>query len=106
MTGGVPIDFLVKKFTFDVILNFGCHFEFIFFVKVWFFSENKTLQSLKKYCTVDLQQFFKKSLLKSVILVHSAILDYFKKRTSMICLFLKAEQNVKEIFEKSQFLKI
>jgi hypothetical protein len=43
MIGGVPIDFLLKKFTFDAILIFGCHFEFF-------------LPS----CTVDLLQFFKK----------------------------------------------
>jgi hypothetical protein len=30
----------------------------------------------------------------------------FQKSSSMICLYLKAEQNVGEIFEKSQFLKI
>jgi hypothetical protein len=39
-------------------------------------------------------------------LVHAAILDYFKKCSSMICLYLKAEHNVERIFEKSQFLKI
>jgi hypothetical protein len=69
-------------------------------------SENKTVRSFKKDCTVDLLQFFKKGLLKSAILVHTAILVYFKKSSSMICLYLKAEQNVEAIFEKSQFLKI
>jgi hypothetical protein len=69
-------------------------------------SENKTVQSLKKYCAVDLLPFFKKGLLKSAILVHAAILDFFKKSSSMICLYLKAEQNVEEILKKSQFLKI
>jgi hypothetical protein len=61
---------------------------------------------LKKYCIVDLLQFFKKSLLKCAILVHATILDYLKKSSSMICLYLKVEQNVEEFFEKSQFLKI
>jgi hypothetical protein len=44
--------------------------------------------------------FSKKGVLKSAILVHTA------KSSSLICLYLKAEQNVAEIFEKSQFLKI
>jgi hypothetical protein len=52
------------------------------------FSANEPAESLI-YLTIDLLQFFKKGLPKYAILVHAAILVYFEKSSSMICLFLK-----------------
>jgi hypothetical protein len=70
-------------------------------------SENKTFQSLKKYCTVDLLQNCKKRSTEIRHLGSRRHFGLFKKKSSfMICLYLKVEQNVEEMFAKSQFLKI
>jgi hypothetical protein len=68
--------------------------------------ENKTVRSLKKYCTVDLLQFFKKRSTEIRLGSRRHFGLFQKKSSCMMCLYLKAEQNVEEIFEKSQFLKI
>jgi hypothetical protein len=49
-------------------------------------------------------KFSKKSSTEICHLSQAAIFDYLKKSSSMICLYLKAEQNEEEFFEKSQFL--
>jgi hypothetical protein len=91
-------------------LIIGRHFDFFgyngfFFIKACYLLKLKPLEDWKNVLSLIYCNFSKIGLLKSAILVHAAILDYFKN-SSMTCSYLKVEQNVEEIFEKSRFLKI
>ena len=72
-----------------------------FLIKIWCFLKKTPFTELKNVLPLIYWNFSKIGLLKSAILVYAAILNYFHKLSSMICLHLKAKQNVEGIFGKS-----
>jgi hypothetical protein len=68
--------------------------------------KTKPLDEWKNILKLIFGNFSKIGLLKSAILIYAAILNDFKKRSSMICSYLKVKQNEEQFFEKSKFLKI
>jgi hypothetical protein len=66
------------------------------------FLENKTVGRLENFTTVDLLQFFKN--ISTEISNFGSRRQYgFKNSSCMVCSYLKAEQNVKVIFENLNF---
>jgi hypothetical protein len=85
MIGGFPIDFFSKKMYIwrhlDLWLPFWIFLAItVFFIKVWSFLKIKPFEVWKNIVPLIYCNFSKKGLLKSAILVHAAILDYFKKK--------------------------
>jgi hypothetical protein len=58
-----------------------------------------------KNCLILINCNYNKAYKKPAFLVYVVIMNNFKKRSSMICLFLKANQNI-DFFDKPWISKI
>jgi hypothetical protein len=66
---------------------------------VWkIFQLNKTI-GRQNILSLVFENFSKMGLLKYAILIYAAILNYSKKK-SVFCLYLKAQQNLEQLFQQ------